>query len=109
MSHILARDLDSPCVLLGIALLWSIMLGFQMPHQSYFSLQVPKKHSTKQDVCRVSCFGLTAVCATCSLGASAHPKAHELVYLRQVEPLSGGGAANFGSGATNLFPGSSQN
>ena len=33
-----------------------------------------------------------------------HPKAHELLCLRQVELLNGGGAANFGSGAANLFP-----
>ena len=53
-------------------------------------------------------FDLTAVCATCLLGASAHLKVHE-VLLRQAEPLNGGGAANFGSGAANLFPGSPQN
>ena len=32
MSHVLARDPDSPCVLLGIALSWSIMSGFSKCH-----------------------------------------------------------------------------
>ena len=54
-------------------------------------------------------FDLTAICTIWLLGASAHPKAHELLCLRQVEPLNGGGVANFGSGAANLFPGSPQN
>ena len=55
---------------------------------------------------------LTAVCATCLLGASVHPKAREVtevLCLRQVEPLNGGGATNFRSGAANLFPGSPRN
>ena len=37
------------------------------------------------------------------------PKTHELLDLRRVEPLNGGGAANFGSGAANLFLGPLQN
>ena len=54
-------------------------------------------------------FDSTAICTICLLGASAHPKTHELLCLRQVEPLNRGGAANFGSGAANLFPGMPQN
>ena len=54
-------------------------------------------------------FDLTAVCAICLFRASARPKAHEVLCLRQVEPLNGGGAANFGSGAANLFLGLPQN
>ena len=104
MSHVLARDLDSPCVLLGIALLWSIMSGFQVPHQSYFSLRVPKNIAQRKmsvefrDLVRHQFARLVR-----SERLPTHKPMHEFLYLRQVDPLNGGGAAKFGSGAANLF------
>ena len=63
-----------------------------------------EKQSTKLCIRGVSCFGLTEACVACLLGVFANPKAHELLYLQRVA-LDGGGAANFGSGAANLFGG----
>ena len=81
---------------------------FQMPHQSDFSLRVPKniakiKISVEFRVSSDSSLRNLFAWSICP------PKNHEALCLRQVEPLNGGGAANFGSGPANLFLGSPQN
>ena len=57
----------------------------------------------------VFCWELPNFGRSCQVFANAmsvllqpHPNAHELLYLRRVEPLNGGGAANFRSGAADL-------